>query len=164
MQSTSMSHGTGTDKKLPGPLEVLIFEVGGQHYGLVSSVVQELVRVVAITPLPQSSAMVEGVINLRGSTVPVVNVFTHLGLPTSSPTLSDVLVVVRMAEHRMALRVERVLELSRLTEIEEIGNALPGCNAPGWVARRTHGFVLILDFESLLTRFVGSAPSVGGER
>jgi purine-binding chemotaxis protein CheW len=47
------------------PPEILIFEVGGQRFGLSTADVRELLRAVTQTPLPRAPAIVEGVINVR---------------------------------------------------------------------------------------------------
>src|SRR5436309_14010618 len=65
--------------------EVLIFEVGSQRYGLPAAGVRELVRAVTVTPLPRAPAIVEGVIDLRGTIVPVLDIRARFRLPAKPP-------------------------------------------------------------------------------
>ena len=70
-----------------GELEVVVFEIGGLLYALPAASVRELVRAVAIVPPPRAPAIVEGIINLRGKVVPVLDVrapVTMLGLAKSN--------------------------------------------------------------------------------
>ena len=59
------------------------FEIKGQLYALEIAQVKEIVRVQEITPLPNAPALIEGVIDLRGIVVPVVDLAKVLGRGTS---------------------------------------------------------------------------------
>jgi purine-binding chemotaxis protein CheW len=91
--------------------EVLIFEVGGRRFGLPAAELREIVRVVALTSLPGVPASIEGVINVRGDLVPVIDLRRALGLPARGVALADHLVVLRLDSAPVALRVDRALEL-----------------------------------------------------
>src|SRR5262249_18625738 len=69
-------------RAVPGePLDVVVFEVHGRQYALPAGQVRELVRAVALVPLPGAPAVVEGVFNLRGKVVPVLDIRGRFGLP-----------------------------------------------------------------------------------
>ena len=73
------TEGAGHGKSMAGDPGL---RVGGASlHGIPASDVQELVRIVTITPPPPGSGMVEGVINLRGSVIPVFDLRAWLGLP-----------------------------------------------------------------------------------
>ena len=55
-------------------LEVLVFEVGDKRFGVHSGNVREVVRAVKLSPLPEKPDIVEGLLNLRGQILPVVDV------------------------------------------------------------------------------------------
>ena len=61
-------------------LELLDFEVGGQHYGLPSSDIKEILPAVTLVPLPKAPAIVEGIVNVRGTAVPVLDIRARFGL------------------------------------------------------------------------------------
>ncbi len=136
------------------PLQVLVFEVGGQRYGLPVDDVQELLRTVSIVPLPRAPAIVEGIINLRGRIIPVLDVRGRFRLPARSLEPSDHFIVARAGERVVALRVDRAVDLVRLeaADIEEAGSVVPGVEYVAWVARRPHDLVLIHDLRTFLTR------------
>ena len=84
----------------PRTREVLVFEVEGQRYGLPTADVRELVRAVTITPLPNAPAVIEGVVNVRGRVLPVLDMRARFRLPARlsiRPTTSSWLPPVRAA-------------------------------------------------------------------
>jgi purine-binding chemotaxis protein CheW len=133
-------------------LEVLVFEMAGQRYGLPAADVRELLRAVALTPIPGAPAGVEGAINLRGSIVPVYDLRQYFRLPAKPLELSDHLVVARLGQRPVALRVDQALDLLQIERTAITAEA----SAPGvaYVARVEgfpRGLVLIRDLAALLT-------------
>ncbi len=93
--------------------EVLIFKIAGQRYGLLASEVRELVRAVAIVPVPGSPRGIEGAIDVRGVVVPVLDLRSWLGLPGKPVEPSDHLILVTGERSRrtLALHVDQTVEL-----------------------------------------------------
>lgn len=90
---------------------ILVYEVAGQRFGVPASAVQEVVRAVAIVPLPEAPRLVEGVIDLRGEIVPVVDLRARFSLPSRPLSPSDQFLIVRAGDRALALRVDRALDL-----------------------------------------------------
>lgn len=140
-------------------LEVLVFEMGGQRYGLPAGDVRELLRAVALTPVPGAPATVEGAINLRGNAVPVLDLRPRFRLPPKPLEPSDHLIVARTGQTLAALRVDRALDLVRIDRAA-VGDeaAAPGV---AYVARADgcpRGLVLIRDLQALLAAGEGTQP------
>ncbi len=133
-------------------LSVLLVEVHGVRCGLPVADVLELHAVVAVTGLPGAPAVVEGMIDVRGSVVAVVDLRARLGLPRRPPLLSDHLVVSRVGARTVALRVDRAVELTALDR-SCIDRAEDLTDAPhlSGVARLDNGLVLIHDLASFLS-------------
>ncbi|MBV9124766.1 MAG: purine-binding chemotaxis protein CheW [Planctomycetes bacterium] len=135
------------------PLEILVFEVGGQRHGLLSLHVQELLPVVTLTPLPQAPAHIEGIMNLRGRVVPVLDIRAWLRLPPKPPAPSDHLIVARTGDRLVALRVDRATELVRL-ERDQVEHSrslgVEGLNT-GLIAKLPNDLVPIHDLEWFLS-------------
>lgn len=133
-------------------LSVLVVDVNGVRCGLPASDVVELHPVVAVTDLPGAPAVVEGVIDVRGSVVAVVDVRTRLGLPRRPPLVSDHLVVSRVGARTVALRVDRAVELTALDRscIDRSEDLTDAPHLSG-VARLDNGLVLIHDLASFLS-------------
>lgn len=134
------------------PLEVLSFEIGGQRYALASSVVRELVRAIAVVPLPKAPGIVEGVIDVRGSLVPVLDVRARFRLPPKPLALTDHFVLAWAASRVVALRVDRALDLIRLDagQVEDAKAVVPSAEYVAGVAKLPDGLVLIHDLETFL--------------
>lgn len=133
-------------------LEVLIFEVGGQLYALPSSSVRQVVRAVTVVPLPRAPAIVEGVVNVRGTLVPVLDIRSRFRLPPKPLEHTDHLVLGWAGSRPVAVRVDRALELVRLdaSQIEDARRAAPGVEYVAGVAKLDDGLVLIHDLQTFL--------------
>ncbi len=143
---------------------LLTFELDGQRCALLASEVLEVQRVVAMARLPRCPDIVEGVIDLRGKLVPVLDVRSRLGLPPSPLALSDHLVVASVprtgsgaAPHPsgprvVAIRVDRALDLVPVPP-EKIEDPRPvaGAAQAAGVAKLADGLVLIHDLRSFLS-------------
>ena len=135
----------------PGdPWELLLFEVGGRRLSLPIVAVREVLRIVTIVPLPGAGAGVEGVINCRGTVVPVLDLRAWLGLPPV-PAEPDHHLVIAEGEGRLVgLRVDRALELmGRGDAADALGGERDGVAG---LAKRPDGLVVILDPARLSAR------------
>src|SRR5438132_11351064 len=104
-------------------LEVLIFEMDGERHGLPVADVQELLPALTIMPVPGAPPNIEGVINLRGVVVPVVDVRRRFGLPARPLAPSDHFIVIKASDRLMALHVDRALELAHVGALAAAGDA-----------------------------------------
>jgi purine-binding chemotaxis protein CheW len=136
-----------------GSLQILVFEVAGQRHGLPAADVQELLRAVSIVPLPQAPPVVEGIINLRGRVVPVLDVRGRFRLPARPVEPSDHFVVARSGGRLVALRVDRAVDLVSLdaADVEDARGAVPGARYVAKVARLPDGLVLVHDLDTFLS-------------
>jgi purine-binding chemotaxis protein CheW len=134
-------------------LEVLVFEVGGQRHGLPVADVQEILPVVTVTPVPEAPPLVEGIINLRGTVIPVLDTRRRLRLPARAAAYTDHLVVARAGGRRVALRVDRALDLVRFGagDVADAEAVLPGAGGVARVAKLPDGLVLVHDLGTLLS-------------
>jgi len=150
--------GVGCDNAAASsPREVLVFEVGGQKYALPTADVCELVRAVAITPVPGAPAVIEGVVDVRGRVLPVLDVRARFRLPAKALDPSDHFIVASAGTRGVILRVDRATHLALLDEASiQPAQALgPGAAYLAGVARLQEGLVLIHD----LTTFLSSAEA-----
>ena len=93
--------------------ELLKFELGRQLFGIPLRDVSEVVRAVSVAPLPKAPPIIEGVINLRGTIIPVLDIRARFKLPPKGIGPSDHLVVARAKDRVVAVRVDRALEIGR---------------------------------------------------
>jgi len=74
----------------------LTFRLGAEAYGIGVLAVQEIIRITAITPVPQLPDHLRGVINLRGRIIPVVDLRRRFGLPAETDGERACIVVVQI--------------------------------------------------------------------
>lgn len=132
---------------------VVVFEVAARRFGLPLDRVEQAVRIVEITPLPQAPAVVAGVVNVRGSVVPVIDMRSRFRLPQRDSLLSDQLLLVDSSRRRLALWVDAVEGVAAYDERDFTGAdaVVPGMEHLQGIARLADGLVLIQDLERLLT-------------
>ena len=94
--------------------EILLFQVDEKTFGLPCESVKEVVRAVKLCPLSQPSKLVEGLLNLRGALLPVLDVRSMFRLPLRDIRHTDHLIVTKAAGQMLTLRVDQALELVRL--------------------------------------------------
>lgn len=95
-------------------LQLVSFEVGEEEYAVPILSVQEINRMMQITKVPQSPSFVEGVINLRGKIIPVIDLRKRFGL-TKLENSDDVrIIVVDIASRVIGFTVDRVNEVLRI--------------------------------------------------
>ncbi len=97
-------------------LRVVVCELGEERYGLDIAAVFEIVRHQPITPVPGSPSSVEGIINLRGRIVPVIDLRSRFGMSRGSPTRASRIVVAETDGTRVGLVVDGVSEVLDVPE------------------------------------------------
>lgn len=91
--------------------QVVAFELAGVRYGIDIIHVSEIMRMVELTPVAEAEMSVEGIINLRGQVIPVVNLCRRLGIPERDITPDTRIVVAELDGKKAGLIVDRVLEV-----------------------------------------------------
>jgi len=94
--------------------EIVVFELSGQHYGLRSSVVREILMAFSPVLLPQAPPTVDGILNVRGETIVLLNLRKRFGLLDKPLAASDHFIIAWEGRRLVALRVDRVLNLRRV--------------------------------------------------
>lgn len=135
--------------------EILIFELAAGRYALRSSAVREVLRAFSAVKLPQAPPFVEGLLNLRGEIIPLLDIRRRFGLPHKNMSVSDHLIIAWDGTRSVALRVDRVQHLTRLPIQDLVGSEsfLAPTDVVAGVAIAPDGMVLIHD----LARFLSAA-------
>jgi len=94
-----------------GESQIVVCELAGENFGIEISRVFEIIRLQPRTAVPQAPAYVDGVINLRGRIVPVVDLATRFGMARSKPTNASRIVVAGSDSRRVGLIVDGVSEV-----------------------------------------------------
>src|SRR5215216_6705674 len=97
-----------------GVQQVVVLDLAGEAYGVEIGRVEEIIRMQPITRIPNGPAFIEGVINLRGRVIVVLDLRKRFGLPASEPTRHSRIVVGELGEHTVGLVVDGVSEVLSL--------------------------------------------------
>lgn len=141
--------------------EVLSFHLGDQNYAIDIMSVREIRGWSKPTSLPHAPAYLCGVINLRGTVLPVIDLALRLGAPESRPTPRDVIIVVSVDGLDAGLLVSAVSNILTLTG--DALQALPGAaieNVPTFISALTvqdGSMIRLLDLSALLGSHNGQA-------
>jgi purine-binding chemotaxis protein CheW len=127
----------------------VLLTVDVQTYALPLEVVDRIVRMVEITPLPGAPAVVEGVINIHDEIVPIVSIRKRLGLTSRPLEISDSLVIAHTRTKRLAIIAESVLgvvehsadAIVNISDISSDSQHIEG------VLKTSDGLILIQDLD-----------------
>jgi purine-binding chemotaxis protein CheW len=89
----------------------LTFFLQGEEYGVEILKVQEIIGMMAITPVPDTPSHVRGVINLRGRVIPVADLRLKFGMPAAESTDETCIIVVQAQGVQMGVLVDQVSEV-----------------------------------------------------
>lgn len=95
-------------------LQLVSFKIGNEEFGVDILKVQEIIKMVLITKVPNSPAFVEGVINLRGKVIPIVDFRTRLGMERVEQTKDTRIIVVDVESRIIGFIVDSVSEVLRI--------------------------------------------------
>ena len=92
-------------------LHIVGFRIGAETFGVPIARVKEIVRVPAITAIPEAPACVEGVINLRGKIIPVVDLRKRFGEEAAAPGKKSRILVAEAESKLVGLLVDSASEV-----------------------------------------------------
>jgi purine-binding chemotaxis protein CheW len=95
-------------------IQLVTFNLLGEEFGLRILDVREIIRMVNVTPVPHSPDFVEGVINLRGQILPVIDLRKRFNLEATELKEETRIIVVEINEHLLGLIVDGVNEVLRI--------------------------------------------------
>ena len=99
-------------------IQFIAYELANEKYALKISDVYEIIRMQQITPVHNSKSFLEGVINLRGKVIPVVNLHNRFGLANYSITKATRIIVVKSREEMIGIVVDKVKQVVKFTDIQ----------------------------------------------
>lgn len=152
-----------------GSLQVLLARIAGTQTGFSASAVHEIVRAVAIAPLPGAPGIIEGVINLHGRVVPVVDVRKRLSLPAEPLAPEQFIVVLQLSDRLIAVRVDDVEDVIDVPvgSLEPSSSLSPVLAGLDGIAALSDGALVIHDADAFLSQaereVLDHASAVGSE-
>src|SRR5258707_2854179 len=154
-------------------LQVVGFRIGNAPYGFRIAAVREIVRVPEITSVRSAPDLIEGVINLRGKIIPVMDLRKRFGQTEIQPDKKNRILVVELDNKLVGLIVNAASEVLRIapSEIEAPGNLFAEGES-GYVTgvgKLKGRLIILLDIANLLhrpefKRFEEAAELVGAAK
>lgn len=135
--------------------QLVVFDLANEHYGVDIAAVEGIIKMQAITVVPRAPQFVEGVTNLRGKVLPVIDLRKRFGLPPAEGSRDMRIVVVEMNGLTVGIIVDAVSEVLRVSEdaIEPpspIVTTVDSAFIRG-IAKLDDRLVILLDLSKVLT-------------
>ncbi len=138
-----------------GMIQVVSFKIGDEEFGVNILQVQEINRLVQITRVPNAPDFIEGVMNLRGRIVPVVNLRKRFGLQQRGYDKNTRVVVVELNDKTVGFIVDSVSEVLRFSknDVEPTPDLITGIGNEyiTGIAKLGDRLLILLDLEKVLT-------------
>ncbi len=135
-------------------LQVVVFQVADEHYAVDISGIREILRLPEITKVPHSPEFVDGVINPRGTVIPVIDLHKRFGIEQRDSTNDTRVMVLNVSDSLVGAIVDSVSEVLTFTEeqIEPVDRLSVTISAEyiTGVAKMEDRLVILLDYEKVL--------------
>lgn len=136
-------------------LQLVSFKIGNEEFGIDILKVEEIIRIISITKIPNAPEFIEGVVNLRGRVIPVVNLRTRLGFERKEFDNQTRVIVVEVNGSTLGFIVDSVREVLRIPKsITEPPPALTTSINTEYitaVGKLEDRLLILLDLEKVLT-------------
>jgi purine-binding chemotaxis protein CheW len=135
--------------------QLVVFDLSGKAYGISIESVREIIRLQEITEVPRAPSFVEGVINLRGKVIPVVDLRSRFGLEAKERDQDNRIVNVDIGGHEIGMVVDAVTEVLRISSnlVEPPSNVITTADS-GYlrgIAKLDDRLIILLDLEQVLS-------------
>ena len=135
--------------------QIVGLELAGESYGVEIGRIQEIIRMQPITAVPNGPAFIEGLTNLRGRVIPVMDLRQRFGLAAPEPDRRSRIVVAELGAHTVGLIVDGVSEVLRVAgeQIEPPSSLVTTADSAflRGVARLDERLILLLDLAHILS-------------
>ncbi|MBN8199379.1 chemotaxis protein [Bacillus sp. NTK034] len=135
-------------------LEIVEFSIGRNKLGINVIKVKEIINPVPVIPVPHSHRNIEGIIELRGEVLPVVDVASSLNMAPSESPQQDKFIVTEFNQQKIVFHVHSVSKIHRISwnQIEKPSELYQGQESQIiGIIKLEDEMVLLLDFEKMVT-------------
>ena len=135
--------------------QYIVFSINQQSFGIAIFKVKEVLSYRKITPLPQMKRFIKGIINLRGTIIPVFDLREKFNLPTEEYTQFHVIIVVEISGRVMGVIVDVISDVFEILpeEFQTTGNLPPNIRSEylKGVGKKGDEMIILLDVNHLLS-------------
>ena len=135
--------------------QYVVFSINQQVFGIEIFKIKEVLSYRKITPLPQVTGFIKGIINLRGAIIPVFDLREKFNLPTREYTPFHVIMVVEIAGRMMGVIVDEITDVFEILEeeLQATENLPPNISREylKGVGKKDDDMIILLDINHLLS-------------
>ena len=113
-RNVGSSDGGGPRRADNPILQFVGFRLDGEDYAIAITKIQEIILMKPITRIPQVPGFIEGLINLRGSVIPIINLRERFGLPRREQDDETRTIVVNVQDKTVGCIVDAVTQVMRI--------------------------------------------------
>ena len=142
-------------------LQLVTFQIAGEEFGVDILSVQEIIRPMQITMVPHAARFIEGVINLRGKVIPVINMRTRFNMSALERDSDTRIVVMEFDQKIVGFLVDGVSEVLRIpaSTVEPAPPVICGIGSEyiRGVGKLDDRLLILLDLDTLLSEMNAEA-------
>jgi purine-binding chemotaxis protein CheW len=135
--------------------QLVVFRLGEDYFAMLISNVNEIIRLQKITPVPKAPPFVEGVTNLRGRVIPVIDLRKRFGVAPQADGQSGRIIVVEQDARLLGMMVDAVDEVLTVpaSSIEPVDEMVVSVDAQflAGIVRLEDRLIILLDQEQVLS-------------
>jgi purine-binding chemotaxis protein CheW len=144
-----------TQKKDDELIQLVTFSIGEEEFGVDILKVQEIIRTMEITKVPRAQVFVEGVINLRGKVIPIIDLRRRFGLSSKAHDKHTRIIVIEINNMIVGFVVDSVSEVLRIPSgtVEPPPPVVAGVDSEyiSGVGKLQDRLLILLDLDKLLS-------------
>ena len=137
-------------------LQLVTFHIGDEEFGVEILKVQEIIRMMGITRVPRAPDFVEGVINLRGKVIPIIDLRKRFGMPAQEHDKHTRIIVIEINSVIVGFVEDSVSEVLRIpaNTVEPPPSIISGIESEyiRGVGKLADRLLILLDLDSLLSK------------
>ena len=150
-----------------GTIQVVSFRLANEEYGIEITKVQEIILVGEITRVPQTAAYIKGLINLRSTVIPIVDLRLRFSMAEEAYTDETRIMVMNVGGKTIGIVVDAVSEVLRISK-EQVAPPPPTVGGLGrdyltGLAKLEKRLLILLDVDRLLSESGGDAANKPAE-
>ncbi|MGF2620297.1 chemotaxis protein [Bacillus cereus] len=153
-QAQSILLESGTNE-----LEIVTYTVGENLFSINVMKVREIINPFPVTTVPESHHAVEGVVQVRGEILPVINLATALNLKSTKPLDQTKFIISELNQMKVIFRVDEVHRIQRISweQIDEPASLSMGLEeTTSGIVKLDGQIILLLDYEKIVCEISGT--------
>ncbi len=139
---------------LPEEMMLVEFYLGKEFFGIPVKNVNEIIMPTQVTPVPRSKPYIEGITDIRGEVLPVIDLAMFLSIPVQENSEQNRFIVTEISEQRAIFHVSGVEQILSVTKIEKPNDLSNRNQFVSGVIRNQEQIVLLLDFEKMFSEII----------